>query len=60
MNGILFRVDWLEFHPFISIDPPARGTALVQIFLDMVPTEATNLFRYINYLSRSSIYEGFT
>ena len=53
---VLVRVNWFEFYSFISINPPARGTTLVQVFLDMVPAEATNLF-YINYLYKTSIYE---
>lgn len=56
---LLVRVNWFEFYSFISINPPACGTSLVQVFLDMVPAEAANLF-YINYPCKTSIYEGFT
>jgi len=40
---LLLHIDGFEFSSFISIDPTASRTALVEVLLDVVPTKATNL-----------------
>ena len=40
---ILLLVDWLELNGFVRVLSPARGAFAVEVFLDMMPTEATDL-----------------
>ena len=42
---ILLLVDWLELNSFVCVLSPARRAFAVEVFLDMMPTEATDLSR---------------
>jgi hypothetical protein len=39
----LFWSDWFEFDCFVSVNPAASRTPLIQILFDMMPAEATDL-----------------
>jgi hypothetical protein len=39
----LLLVDWLELNSFVCVLSPARRAFAVEVFLDMMPTEATDL-----------------
>lgn len=55
---VVFLVDWLELNGFVCVLSSACGASTVEVFLDVMPTEATNListrawsevgFRYIH------------
>lgn len=47
----LLCVDCLEFNSLVRVDSTAGRAAFVEIFLDMMPTEATNLGRYHEHSS---------
>ena len=39
----LLLLDWLELNSFIRVLSPTRGTSSVEVFLDVMPTETTDL-----------------
>lgn len=48
----LVRVDRLELDSFISVHPPTRRAAAVEVLLDVVPAELTDLQREsVRYLA---------
>jgi len=40
---VLFLIDGLELNSVICVLSPARGTPAVEVFLDVMPTETTDL-----------------